>query len=77
MFSPDKNITNADWTKKTWDLPANLKTEQDMAIYARGKGLSLEQFKQLPVYQFNRNKIADPTVKLLKTLNRFMKRYFP
>jgi len=46
-FSPDADLTNADWTKQSWDLPPYLSPEFFDAI---GGPQNLEGFKQTPVY---------------------------
>lgn len=45
----DANLDNADWPKRTWDLP--FQTEAQLQIWLDAKGMTLEQFSQLPVYQ--------------------------
>ena len=50
----DANIENADWTKKTWDLPTN---KEDFLKHLKTSKLSLEDFKKLPVYKHNLDKI--------------------
>lgn len=44
----DANPLNADWTKRTWDLPP-YKSKQFMRLL---KGSTLEDFRKLPVYLF-------------------------
>lgn len=50
VVMPDLDEENADWTKRTWDLPT------DLAEFLRGleqTGMSVAEFKTLPVYRFN------------------------
>lgn len=51
VLNIDAILENADWTKQTWDLP-KYKTK---AFYDWLKffGMTLTQFKKLPVYKFN------------------------
>ena len=42
----DDDIENADWPKRSWDLPP-YKSEEFIA----GLSMSLEQFRTLPVYR--------------------------
>lgn len=49
----DADIANADWTKKTWDLPTN---ELDFRIWFSKSGMTVEQFRALPVYKDNKDK---------------------
>jgi len=44
---PDRLPHNADWTKRSWDLPP-YKSSEFYAVVPRSE---LEQFKMLPVYQ--------------------------
>ncbi len=52
----DANLRNADWTKRTWDL-LDIKTKEDLERYLKGKGMTMKDFKKLPVYQFNKDKL--------------------
>ncbi len=45
----DANINNADWTKRTWDLPP-YKSEEFLG-FLKFTDMTLEQFKILPVYR--------------------------
>ena len=47
----DANLENADWSKRTWDLP-EYKSDEFMD-WLRFSGMTLEQFKKLPVYKWN------------------------
>lgn len=47
---PDRDITNADWTKRTWDLPAYGTSAFQNLL--RRSGMSLAHFKKLPIYQY-------------------------
>lgn len=46
MLYPDEDITNADWTKMTWDLPPYKSAEFNKLIN------DLDHFRTLPVYKF-------------------------
>ncbi|HOF88068.1 MAG TPA: hypothetical protein PLZ36_08210 [Armatimonadota bacterium] len=54
----DHNANNADWSKRTWDLPA-YKSPEFMALVGGDAGLP--HFRTLPVYRFavQRGLIAD------------------
>jgi hypothetical protein len=47
----DDTVANADWTKTTWDLPAN--SLDELRRWLKHSGRTLEEFKTLPVYQHN------------------------
>jgi len=47
----DRILENADWTKVTWDLP-KYKSKEFME-WLEFSGMTLEQFKELPVYKAN------------------------
>jgi hypothetical protein len=49
----DADIENADWTKRTWDLPEGKEFEE----YLKRTNQSIEEFKKLPVYRFNVDKL--------------------
>lgn len=51
LLFPDRDLTNADWTKQTWDLPAT--SLPALRAYLKGIGVSVQTFKKLPVYQLN------------------------
>ena len=50
----DADIENADWTKKTWDLPTD---KAEFLAYLKASGTTVENFKQLPVYRWNLDKV--------------------
>ena len=51
----DANSENADWTKMTWDLPKY--KSKEFNEWLSQSGMTLTEFKKLPVYQFNKNKL--------------------
>lgn len=50
----DEDQANADWTKRTWDLPDPDSAE--FADWLEQAGTSLEQLKRLPVWRFREQK---------------------
>lgn len=54
-FCIDADPMNLDWTKQTWDLPATNRAEL-LEMLAK-EGTAVEEFKKLPVYLLNVNKI--------------------
>ena len=56
MLYPDAKLSNADWTKKTWDL-VDIQNIKSLREYLRKNKISIEHFKELPVYKFNVNKL--------------------
>lgn len=48
-FDADEPLENADWTKKTWDLPPY--NSREFLDQLKFMGMTLEQFKKLPVYK--------------------------
>jgi len=46
VLYPDADMRNADWTKKTWDLPHYKSDEFNKAVK------DLEHFKTMPVYRW-------------------------
>lgn len=55
LLYPDADLANADWTKRTWDLPAqNL---EELRRWLAAHGISVAQFKQQPVYRYNVGKL--------------------
>lgn len=46
----DADPMNADWTKRTWDLPP-YKSEEFMR-FLQSSGSTLEDFRKLPIYVF-------------------------
>lgn len=55
VLNIDANIENTDWTKMTWDLP-KYKSKEFME-WLKFSGMTLTQFKKLPVYQFHKEKL--------------------
>ncbi len=51
----DSDRDNADWSKRTWDLPNNL---DDLRALLKRNRITVKQFKRLPVYQWNVGKIS-------------------
>ena len=51
----DANLRNADWTKKSWNLPT---TEDEFRIWLLRSGMSFAKFKTLPVYQMNKDRYS-------------------
>jgi uncharacterized protein YaeQ len=51
----DADLTNADWTKQSWDLPAH--NVQDLRAWLKDQGTSVAAFKRLPVYKLNVEKL--------------------
>ena len=49
----DADLENADWTKSTWDLPTE---EVEFRAWLAQSGMTVAQFKSLPVYKSNRGK---------------------
>ena len=47
---PDADPMNADWTKRTWDLPPYKSKEFMRSL--QSWGTTLEEFRKLPVYVF-------------------------
>mgnify|MGYP001612888692 FL=1 len=56
MINIDADINNADWSKQTWDL-LNISNKQELLEYLEKTNKSLEDFKKLPAYKFNVDKI--------------------
>lgn len=53
VISPDKIVANADWSKRyTWSIPAD--TPEELYRYLAQRGMSVAQFRALPVFQVNR-----------------------
>jgi len=44
----DADLRNADWSKRSWDLPYT--DVASLRVYLRGVGVSVERFKLLPAY---------------------------
>jgi len=51
VINIDENLENADWSKRSWDLP-EYKSEEFYRLL-KFMNMSLEQFKKLPVYKWN------------------------
>ena len=49
MIRADAELENADWTKRTWDLPP-YRSDEFMA-YLKATGRTLKAFKKTPVYR--------------------------
>lgn len=45
----DEDLTNADWTKQTWDLPFEYGSDEFLEWLKR-QDMTLAQFKKLPAY---------------------------
>lgn len=52
VIRPDEELDNADWTKSTWTL-IGIDSIEELLKWLKMKGMSVEQFKQLPVYRNN------------------------
>ncbi len=52
----DAQLHNADWTKRTWDL-LDITTKEELLTYLERKGMTIKDFKKLPVYKFNKDKL--------------------
>jgi len=52
----DQNLENADWTKQSWDL-LGINSKEELIEYLNQTGMSLIEFKKLPIYQLNKHKI--------------------
>jgi len=50
MINIDENLEDADWTKRSWDLPAW--GSEEFKQFLESTGQTLEQFKKLPVYKW-------------------------
>ena len=50
IINLDADLNNADWTKRSWDLPPWGSKEFDE--FLKFSGQTLEQFKKLPVYKW-------------------------
>ena len=55
-FNIDADSRNADWTKRTWDL-LHIDTKEKLLRHLESSGMTVEQFKKLPVYKFNKDKL--------------------
>lgn len=52
----DADLTNADWPKQSWDLPVS--TVGELRRHLKAQGITIAQFKRLPVYRLNVSKLA-------------------
>ncbi len=52
----DAGSHNADWTKRTWDL-LDIDSKEKLLRHLERAGMTVEQFKSLPVYKFNKDKL--------------------
>jgi len=50
MYNIDANLEDADWTKRTWDLPKFGSDEFNQ--FLKDSNQTLEQFKKLPIYKW-------------------------
>jgi len=55
-INADEDIENADWVKKSWDFPENMTVDQ-LKAFIRSCGSTIEEFKKLPVYKWNKDKV--------------------
>lgn len=53
--SPDAQLSNADWTKRTWDI-YDIHSADQMRSYLKATGSTVEAFKKLPVYKATINR---------------------
>ena len=53
--SPDAQLSNADWTKRTWDI-LGINSVEEMRAYLKSTGSSVEAFKKLPAYSATVNR---------------------
>lgn len=51
----DQELVNADWTKHTWVLPCD--NIDDLLEWLKHSKISISQFKNLPIYKNNVNKL--------------------
>jgi hypothetical protein len=52
---PDADLSNADWTKQSWDLGIN--NVEDLRAWLKRQGTTVAAFKALPVYKLNVGKL--------------------
>jgi hypothetical protein len=52
----DGNLVNSDWSKTTWDM-LDISNEKELEEFLSKNGLTLNSFKKLPIYQFNKDKV--------------------
>jgi len=58
VLNIDAILENADWTKQSWDLPKY--KSKEFYDWLKFSGMTLIQFKKLPVYKLN---LANGTIK--------------
>jgi hypothetical protein len=63
VINIDEDPFNADWAKRTWDLPYD--NAEDLRAFIESIGMTVEQFKELPIYVWHVN---DPDKEWLKDL---------
>lgn len=69
IINIDENLENADWTKRTWDLP--YKSEEELKA---GLGEDrYEHFKKLPAYKARPWAQKTPVAKALDSLSERLK----
>jgi hypothetical protein len=56
MANLDADLENADWPKRTWDL--GIDNIEDLREFLRVNDWDPEDFKKLPVYRWNVEKIS-------------------
>lgn len=56
VYELDQEPWNADWSKRTWDFD-DINDVEALRAWLKAEGTSVEDFKQLPVYQFNIDKL--------------------
>lgn len=54
-ISLDASLTNADWTKQSWDLAAM--DLPSLRVQLAAENMPAEEFKRLPVYRLNVEKL--------------------
>lgn len=59
MANLDADLGNADWTKGSWEGRFDgIDTLDDLLQFIDSQGLTVEQFKELPVYRENVDRIG-------------------
>ena len=53
----DRDLDNADWPKRTWDLPQWIDSAEQLRGFLAHSDVAVEDFKKLPVYRRNVNRI--------------------
>jgi hypothetical protein len=54
IYDIDSNLENADWVKKTWDLPPI--DSEEFKAFLKATGQTLEEIKHLPVFSSRKEK---------------------